>query len=573
MYRRLWVPAMLSSFGWALSDMADAVVVGQRLGAVGLAAISLILPIYMVNCMFAHGIGLGGSVRYSRLLGEGKEEEAKNCFAQTLALTLLFSIGTAALGLIFLTPLLGVLGTSPADGALFEATRAYLRIQLLATPLFYLCNVFNYYLRNDGSQKLAGVGSVTGNLCDIAFNFLLVLVFQMGTAGAALSTALGQIITLAIYMPGFFSKKHVLRFAAPKPGWLKKSLEMLRTGLSTSVQYLYQMIFFLMCNNLLMRIGGETSIAVFDIIQNTSYLILYLYEGTARAMQPLLSTYHGEQNEPGRKTLVRVGFGSGILAGGVMILLVACWPQGVCTLFGVAGTEVEALAHHALRIYASGAFFAGISILICNYFQAYEMEKQSFLLETLRGAAILLPATLLCASMGLNGFWWLFPVTEVTSLLAASLVFVMMRRRDANTGRQTAEERVFRRTILSVNTDIGSASEDLEAFCERWGASVRQRYAVTNAVEELGLAILQHGFHGRQDGYIQITVIAQENGDFDLHLRDDALRFNPFSLETSRARSETDVDMDSIGVLMIKERSKELHYRQYQGFNTLLVKI
>lgn len=64
MYRRLWAPAMLSSLGWALSDMADAVVVGQRLGTVGLAAISLILPVYMVNCMVAHGFGLGGSVRY-----------------------------------------------------------------------------------------------------------------------------------------------------------------------------------------------------------------------------------------------------------------------------------------------------------------------------------------------------------------------------------------------------------------------------------------------------------------------------------------------------------------------------
>ena len=49
MFRGLWVPAMLSSLGWALSDMADAVVVGQRLGAVGLAAIGLILPVYMIT--------------------------------------------------------------------------------------------------------------------------------------------------------------------------------------------------------------------------------------------------------------------------------------------------------------------------------------------------------------------------------------------------------------------------------------------------------------------------------------------------------------------------------------------
>ena len=72
-FRRMWGPAIISSAGWALSDIADAVVVGQRMGAVGLAAIALILPVYMINCMFAHGLGLGGSVRYSRpFLGEGK---------------------------------------------------------------------------------------------------------------------------------------------------------------------------------------------------------------------------------------------------------------------------------------------------------------------------------------------------------------------------------------------------------------------------------------------------------------------------------------------------------------------
>ena len=60
MFRRLWIPAMLSSFGWALSDMADSVVLGQKLGTIGLATIGLILPVYMVESMLAHGIGLGG---------------------------------------------------------------------------------------------------------------------------------------------------------------------------------------------------------------------------------------------------------------------------------------------------------------------------------------------------------------------------------------------------------------------------------------------------------------------------------------------------------------------------------
>ena len=75
----------------------------------GLAAIALILPVYMINCMFAHGLGLGGSVRYSRLLGEGKPGEAVDSFNQVVTGALAFSILTGILGNVFMTPFLAVL--------------------------------------------------------------------------------------------------------------------------------------------------------------------------------------------------------------------------------------------------------------------------------------------------------------------------------------------------------------------------------------------------------------------------------------------------------------------------------
>ena len=119
----------------------------------------------------------------------------------------------------------------------------------------------------------------------------------------------------------------------------------------------------------------------------------------------------------------------------------------------------------------------------------------------------------------------------------------------------------------------GPVSQALEEFCGAWNAQIRQQYFVTMAVEELGLAILQHGFNGRTDGYIQITVIALEDGAFELHMRDDAVTFDPFSLETARAGSGENFDMDSLGVMVIKDRAKSFFYRRYQGFNTMIVRI
>ncbi len=102
---------------------------------------------------------------------------------------------------------------------------------------------------------------------------------------------------------------------------------------------------------------------------------------------------------------------------------------------------------------------------------------------------------------------------------------------------------------------------------------MKQRMLATMTVEEIGMAILQRGFQGRTDGYIQLTAIMQENGLLELHLRDDATTFNPFSMDTRRASQDGDFDMDSMGVLVIKKRAKEFFYRRYQGFNTLIIRI
>ena len=80
MFYKMLIPSLISSVGFALSDMADALVVGQRMGETGLAAISLCLPIYMLMNVITDAFGIGGGVRFSCLLGEGNEDEAVRCF-------------------------------------------------------------------------------------------------------------------------------------------------------------------------------------------------------------------------------------------------------------------------------------------------------------------------------------------------------------------------------------------------------------------------------------------------------------------------------------------------------------
>ena len=568
MFRRLLLPSIIFSTGWALSDIADAVVVGQQLGTVGLAGIAMILPVYKIIFAFAHGFGLGGSVRFSRLMAHGDFEQARECYAQTILSALVLSGGIIVFGLCGMDALLKVLGATRASADVLAATREYLSILLVSTPLFFLSIILNYYLYNDDCQRLAVFGAIVGNVSDIALNFVLVLGCGLGMRGAALSTASGLAISILVYGIGLLRCEHHLRFRLPRGGWLKAGFGQLRTGLSSSVSYLYQVGFFVISNNVLVSIGGDMAVAVSNVVQNVSYILLYIYEGTSRAMQPLLATFYGEN---GRRDLAQTRaqaklYGCGL--GLVLVLAVVIEPSAMCGIFGVAEGEARELTELALRIYCIGALFAGLNILDAGYFVACGVEKASLLIQSLRGAVLLFPLTLLGGLFGdIRTFWLVFPVAEIGAWAAFRL---LVRFRGGCKVRLLAEERIYRRTVSGSTEDVMAADREIEAFCARRGVAARRAYAATLAVEEICATIVKNGM---KDGCICITLLDDPDGDIILILRYNDDYFNPFSLQTNMANAEGNFDMDAMGILMIRKQSKDFAYRRYQGLNSLVVRL
>lgn len=567
MFRRQFAPALISAVGLAVGDMADAIVVGQRMGVTGLAAISLALPVFMVINVLMHGFGIGGSIRFSTLLAKGKKEEGVKGFQGLLGVAVCISILLSAIGILFLPQLLAVLGTTAADGALYAVSHTYVKIILLGMPIFFISYISNYYLRNDDNQRLASFGFTVGNLSDIALNIVFVLMMDFGAAGAAWATVCGQIISICLYLPGLRCRSSALRIIPFRPNF-KGTFACLKVGFSSSVQYLFSMLFLLISNNVLLHLSGNVGVAVFDMVQNASFLILYLYDGTAKASQPLVSTFCGEYNETGMRRTLQLGLYWGTAVGATAMLLVVLFPHMVCRLFGLTDSATMDIGAYALRIFCLSAGFAGVSILLEGYYQACGEEKKSFMIAALRGGVVLIPVTLLMSVLGGSAFWWLFPVTECLSLIIF-LLWCKLRRK-AKMGFDST--RICTRTIQSKQDELAPLIEELNRFCERWDASVKQRYFVTMAVEELCTAIKTKAFD-HADGYIQLTVVAQEDGVFALHLRDNAVFFNPFSMETEKVSVADNYDMDAMGVLVVREKTKEFFYRRYQGFNTFVVKI
>ena len=93
------------------------------------------------------------------------------------------------------------------------------------------------------------------------------------------------------------------------------------------------------------------------------------------------------------------------------------------------------------------------------------------------------------------------------------------------------------------------------------------------SVEEICVATLNSGFQGKADGFIQIVLIALEEGGFELHIRDNAASFNPLALEMKENPDAEGANLDALGIVAIRRKTKSFSYRHFQGFNTVIIRI
>lgn len=567
MFYRMLIPSVISSFGFALADMADALVVGSRLGETGLAAISLALPVYMLINLFMDGFGIGGSVYFSQKLGEGDTEQARSCFNRTWTAVLAFGLIIAAVINIFPGQCLGLLGTVPSDGEVYTACRDYIKIISLGAPLLMLNVVFANFLRNDNNAKLASAGFLIGNTCDILLNIVFVIFLDLGTKGAALSTVTGSLIAVIIYMPGIVgSKAGVIKIQRFVPD-LRQVMRFFRTGFSTSSKHLLQLVFFLVINRLLMEKSGESGVAVFDIVYNVSFFTTYLYEGISEAAQPLVSTFTGENNESDCRYVLRLSKKWALILGFLVTALIAVFAKGISAFFGISESLLSE-SSAAVRIYCTGFAFAALNIINEKYYQSRDIFLPSFIIVLMREFALLIPCALILSEFDFPAIWFMYPLTE----LLTSVIFAITRR---FTVKKTEydQNRILRIMIDNAQDSIENALSQSRSFCESLGADAKQKFAVTLVIEEICMSIIRNAMKNMPDGKIRITLNALENGDFALNILDNAVEFNPFSFMTKKIKNENDFDIDEISMAMIKSKTKKFMYRKSSGFNSLSVRI
>jgi hypothetical protein len=333
---------------------------------------------------------------------------------------------------------------------------------------------------------------------------------------------------------------------------------------------MYQGLLWIAVNHILMGALGETGVAVYGVVINVSYVATALPEGLGGVLQPLASTFTGERNFSAVGRVYELALRFVTIIGIPLLAVIFYFAAGVCEIFGLTDPEGLRMGTVALRFYCVGAAFAGYSLITAVFFQAVGEERVSSLIGLFRNLLIPLPACWAMASIAPEYLWLLFPLSET----ACVLIWKTAGWRGKWAMRQAVAsdpQRTYSRTISGAAEDIGALVSEVAEFCDRWSGDAQKKYHTMIAAEEVAAVITGQAAPLARDTYVHVSLIAAEDGDFYLHVRDNADFFNPLAMDVRKIRSESDENLSGLGVLIIKSVSRSVFYRRYRGFNTLVI--
>ncbi|MDC7289273.1 MATE family efflux transporter [Blautia schinkii] len=402
---------VIGMIGLSCYILADTFFISKGLGADGLAALNLAIPIYS----FIHGLGLmlgmGGATRYSILRGQKDQKRANTYFTVCVQAALAIGVVLALVGLFFSK---GITTLLRADGSVYEMTNTYLKVILLFSPMFMMNNVLLCFVRNDGKPRLSMTAMLAGSFSNIILDYIFIFPLGLGIFGAVLATGFAPIISIGVMSVCFFKKDHSFHLAkAVLP--FKYLPDVASLGLPSLVTEVSSGIVMIVFNMIILGLMGNTGVAAYGVIANLSLVVMAMFNGVAQGIQPVISSSYGygKRDNVGkvfRYALVTVTVAALLVYAGIFI-----WADPIALIFN-SGHDMllQDTAVYGLRIYFTACPFAGINVIMAVYFASVDRPQPSHIISLLRGFFLILPLTfVLSFALKMTGVWLAFPAAEL----------------------------------------------------------------------------------------------------------------------------------------------------------------
>ena len=422
------VPATIGILVMSLNMIVDTIFVGQWIGVLAIAAITVVLPIAFLISSIGMGIGIGGSSIISRALGANNTKKAFLTFGNQISLTVILAILFVVIGSIFSEPILDLFG---AKGAILPTATEYFSIIIYGVPFLAFAMMGNPVIRAEGKPKFAMYAMMVPAVLNILLDILFIKVFDWGMTGAGLATSI-SFASCGLYILYFFlSSKSELKII-PKNFRLDFAIvrEIVELGGVSVVRQGAISILMIVLNYSLFTYGGEISISVFGIINRVMMFSLSPVMGVSQGFLPVAGFNIGAQKNDRVKETIKKSIYFGTVLGTIIFLVIIIFKEQVISIFTNDTTLLNDTPNAMLIVFLATPIIT-MQLIGSAYFQAAGKAMPALFLTLLKQGIFLIPlAYILPKFYGVVGVWWSFPIADVLSTLVT--VLVLKREVDKN---------------------------------------------------------------------------------------------------------------------------------------------
>lgn len=412
---KLGIPTTLSMLVTSIYNMVDSIFVGQ-LGTSASGAIGIVFSFQAVIQAFGFTFGQGAGSMISRKLGGKKVDEASEIASTGFFGCFGVGIILAVLSLVFINPLLYICGSSKT---ILPYARTYILFIIFATPFLMSTLTLNNILRYEGRASLAMIGLMLGNILNIAGDPLFMFVFDMGIAGAGLSTALSQLVSFGILLYMFLSGRTQSKLSIKKISKKPKLTEdIIGTGFPSFVRQGLTSVSNMVLNNGAV-IYGDAAVSAMSIVNRITMFIFSVSVGIGQGFQPVSGFNYGAK----KYSRVKKAFKFTLILCEIMLTLttiVVLFLSNQLIQVFRDDPDVIDIGTFALKIACFGLILQPLCLMANMTLQSTGQKLQATFVAMLRSGLYFIPIFLILTNIfGLTGVQIAQPVADVLAFLTS----------------------------------------------------------------------------------------------------------------------------------------------------------
>lgn len=416
------IPAMVAMLMVLVYNLADTFFIGQTHDAYQVAAVSLATPVFLMFMAVGTVFGIGGTSVISRAIGEDNKEYAKKVCSFCMWSCVVVGTIMALFFLIFMDNILMLIG---ASNDTWELAKEYLTIVSFAGPFVLISNCYSNILRAEGQATKAMIGQIIGNLLNVVLDPLMILVLGWNIRGAAIATAIGNIMASCYYILYFLRGKSILSIKI-KDFSIKDKIcsNVLSIGIPASLASVLMSISQIVMNSMIAEYG-DMAVAGSGVAMKVTMITGMISMGIGQGVQPLLGYCVGAKTWKRYKEIMKFSL---VFAFGLGLFMTVICYLFVNQIVGVFLTDSSAFSYAAdfAKILLTTSTLFGVFYVLTNALQACGAAVSSLIINLSRQGIIYIPALFVFRTMfGVNGLIWAQPVADILSIGLAVVLYLI----------------------------------------------------------------------------------------------------------------------------------------------------